>query len=406
MGQRVERGLATTGLKRDRFTWAMYLLLGLFAFLETAVGPSMPFLRDHLDIGYTVASLHFTAFAAGAVTSGLTADRLVGRWGRGRLLWGGITGMTAGGVLLAVSPSVIGTIAGVFAMGFLGTFFLVTNQASLADLHGERRTVALTESNVVASAAAITAPLAVGAFDAIGLGWRFGLLAAVPIFVVLTAIFRTVPLPPAPIKEEHREEQKLPTVFWLVWVVMFLVASVEWCVAYWGADFLDSVVGLSKASAATAMSIFFAAMVAGRFAGARLARRYPSTTLLLGALTIASIGFPIFWLAGAPLVSLAGLFVAGFGIANLYPLTIATATGIVPHLADRATARIAIGGATALMLAPLVVGVLSDVVGMRWGFGIVLPLALSAIGVTIAVTRSADPASAARRTAVGMPTTS
>ncbi|HKG24145.1 MAG TPA: MFS transporter, partial [Thermomicrobiales bacterium] len=184
-------------------------------------------------------------------------------------------------------------------------------------------------------------------------------------------------------------------VFWLVWAVMFLVASVEWCVAYWGADFLDTVVGLRKASAATAMSIFFAAMVAGRFAGARLARRYPSTTLLLAALVVALIGFPFFWLATNAATSLAGLFVAGFGIANLYPLTVATATGLVPHVADRATARLAIGGATALMLAPLLVGVLADAVGMRWGFGVVLPLALTAIAVTVVASRSAPRAAKA-----------
>lgn len=47
---------------RDKRTWAAYLLLGLFAYLETASGPAMPFLRDRLDLGYAAASLHFFAF--------------------------------------------------------------------------------------------------------------------------------------------------------------------------------------------------------------------------------------------------------------------------------------------------------------------------------------------------------
>lgn len=351
----------------------------------------MPFLRTRLDLGYTIASLHFTAFAAGGIVAGLISERLIRRWGRTRLLWGGIAGMMAGGVLLATSPSVVGTIAGVFAMGALGTLFLVSNQASLADLHGEQRTVALAESNVAASAAAIAAPLAVGASDASGLGWQFGLFLAVPLFAILVAAFRTVSFPPATIEHGQAGDQRLPKVFWLVWAVMFLVASVEWCVAYWGADFLDTVVGLRKASAATAMSIFFAAMVAGRFAGARLARRYASTTLLLGALVVAAIGVPVFWLAIAvPAVSLAGLFIAGFGIANLYPQTLATATGYVPQMADRATARLAIGTAAALMLAPLLVGVLADAVGMRWGIGVVLLLAVTAFAVTVIAIRTAS----------------
>src|SRR3712207_3762119 len=89
---------AAVGLVRDRATWATYLLLGLFAYLETAIGPSMPFLRAHLDLDYTVASLHFTAFAGGGVAAGFSADRFVRRWGRARVLWSGIAGMTAGGV--------------------------------------------------------------------------------------------------------------------------------------------------------------------------------------------------------------------------------------------------------------------------------------------------------------------
>ena len=34
--------------RRDRRTWAAYLLLGLFAYLETSLGPAMPFIRAQL----------------------------------------------------------------------------------------------------------------------------------------------------------------------------------------------------------------------------------------------------------------------------------------------------------------------------------------------------------------------
>jgi hypothetical protein len=66
---------------RDRRTWAAYLLLGLFAYLETSIGPVMPFLRAELGLGYAVASLHFSAFAAGGVAAGLTASAGCACWG-------------------------------------------------------------------------------------------------------------------------------------------------------------------------------------------------------------------------------------------------------------------------------------------------------------------------------------
>ena len=38
--------------------------------METVLGPIMPFLRTELDLDYTVASLHFSAFALGSVLLG------------------------------------------------------------------------------------------------------------------------------------------------------------------------------------------------------------------------------------------------------------------------------------------------------------------------------------------------
>jgi MFS family permease len=365
----------TAAFVRDRRTWTAYLLLGLFAYLETTIGPAMHFLRAELGLGYAVASLHFSAFAAGAVGVGLTGERCVRRVGRHGLLWGGLGGMIVGALLIAFSPNVIGTVLGALVMGMFGTLSLLANQAILSDLHGAQRTIALTESNVVATSAAIAAPLLIGGFAAMGLGWQTALVLTVPCGALLWGIFRGVRFPPSrQLEESHAGGQRLPAAFWLLWLVLFLLVAVEWCMAYWGADFLASVVGLDRAAAATAMTLFFVAMAGGRLFGSRLARRYPSVSLLLAAIGVAVGGFLVFWLAPAPALSLAGLFLTGLGVANFYPLTVALATGSAPHLVDQAAARLAVAGGLALLTAPFVVGALSDAAGMRWGFGIVAPL--------------------------------
>ena len=146
------------GFARDSATWMTYGLVGFFAFMETVLGPIMPFLRRELDLGYAAASLHFSAFALGAVLLGFFGDRIVGRWGRRAALWGGAFGMAAGAVLLISSPSAWGTVPATFAMGICGALVLVTSQAVLSDRHGEYSAVALTESNVTASACAIVGP--------------------------------------------------------------------------------------------------------------------------------------------------------------------------------------------------------------------------------------------------------
>ena len=71
-----------TSFNRDRFTWLAYGMLSYYAFMQAAPGLLMPFLRDELNLSYTVSGLHFTAFSLGMVISGLITDRLAARWGR------------------------------------------------------------------------------------------------------------------------------------------------------------------------------------------------------------------------------------------------------------------------------------------------------------------------------------
>lgn len=381
---------------RDRATWAAYLLLGLFAYLQTCLGTAMPFLRGRLDLGYTGASLHFSAFAAAAVAAGATGERSVGRLGRSRALWGGMAGMAAGTALVGLAPHVAVSLLGALLMGGLGTLALMANQAALADLHGERREVALAESNVAATSSAVTAPLVIGGSAAVGLGWQVGLLLALPWLLLLAWRFRGVRFPGGSPAERGTGggTGPLPATFWLLCGVIFLLSAVEWCLAYWGADFLASVVGLDKAAAATAMTLFFVAMAGGRVAGSRLTRRRRSLTLLPGAVALGLAGFLVFWLAPHPVLNLAGLFLAGLGIANFYPLTVAAATSAAAGAADRATARLAVAGGSAVLLAPLSVGVVSDLAGMRWGFGIVVPLLLGALSALGLAARAAGPPAA------------
>ena len=134
---------AVGAFHRDRRTWAAYLALGLFAYLQTAIGPAMPFLRAELELSYAVASLHFTAYAIGAIVTGLMGERWVRRLGRTRALWGGLIGMALGTLVIALSPVVAGTLLGALTVGLVGTVSLMANQAALSDMHGESRTVAL-----------------------------------------------------------------------------------------------------------------------------------------------------------------------------------------------------------------------------------------------------------------------
>ncbi len=382
-------GKATSGAQerfvRHPITWATYALVGYFAYLETVLGPLMPFLRAEHGFSYTVASLHFSAFALGAMPVGFFGDRVIGRWGRRAGLWGGGAGMAAGALLLAASPVTLGTVLGAFLMGTFGGLLLITTQAVLADKYGEWSAVAITESNVAASACAILASLAVGAFAASGLGWRVALVLPVAALVLLAARFRDEPLCGARTHEaaSGKTSPTLPMRFWVYFGVLFLGVSVEWCVAYWGADFLENGVGLGRSMAATALSVFFVAMLAGRLLGSRLARGLPGGALLLATLCVALAGFPLFWLSAVPALSLLGLFVVGLGVGSVYPLAISVGVAAASGRTDTATARLGLAGGGAILTAPFVLGAFADRVGIERAYGIVVPLLLAAVVLTL-----------------------
>ena len=167
------------------------------------------------------------------------------------------------------------------------------------------------------------------------------------------------------------------------WTLVALGVASEWCVGYWGADFLADGTGLTRPAAATSLTAFFAAMLVGRIASSRLARTLPPAILLAMTLFVALLGFPLFWLSPGTLLALAGLFLTGLGIGGVYPLGVSAAISAAPGNTDAAAARLAIGGGGAILVAPFVLGALADRAGIGTAFGIVVPMLLAALSLAL-----------------------
>jgi len=365
---------------RNRFTWLVYLAFAFYAYFLNILGPITPFLKEELHLSYTISSFHFTAFAVGILLIGLGGHWLIQRLGRLRSLWIGIIGMSLSALLLLIGKTPLITIGAAFLMGLIGSLILAIFPAALSEQHGEFKAVALSEANVIASLFATSAPLLVGWFAHSFGGWRWalGIMACAPILFFLFLGRDAAPAAASsPTPKLIQSKEPLPPLFWIYWLALFLGVSVEFCMVFWSADYLEQTMGLVKAAAAQSVSLFLAAMILGRIFGSRLVQRYSTRAVVTASIVIAGIGFLFFWRTENTLVWLSGLFITGLGVANLYPLLISLAIDASNGNTIQAGARATLASGTAILALPLALGRLADAVGIRSAYAVVILLLIS-----------------------------
>ena len=185
------------------------------------------------------------------------------------------------------------------------------------------------------------------------------------------------PAVPSAAEERTQASQSLPSLFWIYWAGIVLGVSVEFCMIFWSAGYMEQVLGLSKADAAQAVSLFLAAMIVGRVLGSRLVQCFSTRAVVTASILIAAIGFLLFWRAENTLIGLSGLFITGLGVANLYPLILSLAISAANGNTVQAGARATLASGTAILALPLLLGGFADAVGIRLAYGIVLLLLVS-----------------------------
>lgn len=264
-------------------------------------------------------------------------------------------------------------------MGLIGSLILAIVPAELSNQHGELKAVALSEANVIASLFATSAPLLVGWF-AHSMGnwrWALGIMACIPILMFFGLAKNSSPVELSRVTETTSTNRPLPPLFWIYWMGIMLGVSVEFCMVFWSANYIELALGLSKANAAQAVSLFLGAMIIGRILGSRLVRRFSTRAVVISSIVIAGIGFLLFWRTDNALIGLSGLCVTGLGVANLYPLFLSLAINAADGNTVQAGARATLASGTAILALPLVLGRLADAFGIRPAYWIVVLLLIS-----------------------------
>jgi predicted MFS family arabinose efflux permease len=407
----------------------MYAANGVAAFFVYSVGPATPLIAGDLEVSTQSAALHGTAMAAALLMAGGIAAPVIGRWGRRGALARAMLAMGTGVILVLVAPILLVSLLGAFIAGCAGAIAAIVANATLADTHPQTAPTVLSEANATAAWVGLFAPLLMGVFLAVGLGWRVGLALAVPMCLAMAwSLGRRAGSPGDFDVSSGREEvalashdqpevtpgvepigpvvvpargssatasgtsgsagqrRPIPRAVWMVMVAVAAAAGAEFAVNYWGSTLLLANTAASAGAVTAAMSAPVAGVAVGRTIGARLALRLPAHRLMVGGWVVALVGFVGFWQVGTLPLAVAGLFLTGLGLSMIFPLLLDRAVLLMPDRSDRAMALAMPSVGLAIGVAPYGLGALAGEVGVVSAF-LVVPLSMSAGLGAVLVTR-------------------
>ena len=206
------------------------------------------------------------------------------------------------------------------------------------------------------------------------------MMASIPICILLTWLCLKA-FQPATIRATDSHD-KLPVVAKPTFAIMVLVgvtlssmllegASIDWTAIYMDSVFVAmpemGAIGVATAALSQGMVRYF---------GDRFVDRFAPTPVARGMQTVMALGVITVFFAPDPLVALVGFALIGAGNAMMFPLAMSAAAQRTDRPAAINVAALAQFSFVTFLLAPPLLGFIAEHLGLRWTFGIGLPLIL------------------------------
>ena len=352
-------------------TFRVDLAMANVGFYVSSIGVVVVVLAG--DLGLPLAQLAWvgSTFGYGLIAMAL-AGPFVLRLGANRVLASSAAALGVGSVILAFSGVALQAYVGAVLQG-IGAAGLVLVTPGL--VHGPDAEKKLTQANAAASIAGILAPLLLGLAAMTGLGGRLPLLLMAAAMAVLGVVALLASREDRASVQVAVEAEAPQVRFSRLeagrrWLALVTAVAVEFCFVVWGVARLTSM-GIDRGQAAVIATAFPLGMAVGRLLGSWLIARLPM--VLVGSAVTAAGTLLVVLVDAWPTVGL-GQFLAGLGLATLYPILLARlmhTPGLRPELGASLGA---LASGTAITVAPAVLAVLATVVDLRIAFLLPLPI--------------------------------
>ncbi|MEJ7137551.1 MFS transporter [Amphibiibacter pelophylacis] len=221
----------------------------------------------------------------------------------------------------------------------------------------------------------------------VGLSPQWHLALVVPLAAVLTMLLLSG-FQPAP----HREAQDAPpeaahvvrpsrTILLLVALVMSAMVM-EGAGIDWSAIYMRDVFGASAVVSGLAVTLGAMSQALARYFADGYVERYSPIVVARTLLVTLLIGVVLVFFAAAPWMALLGFALMGVGTSVMFPLAMSAAAQLTDKPAAVNVAALAQTSFVSFLLAPPLLGFVAQHAGIRWTFGIGLPLVLLSLALS------------------------
>ena len=358
-----------SGGARARWIGAGYAAQGLgYAAVVTALPMFKE--RQHVDDALVSAILLFVCVAAAG--GSVLAEKVAARWGSRFALAGGLVAVGVGLALTTFHTPNAAFVAILIAYGVgLG---MVDASLSMQGVLVQARLGRSVMNRLFAAytAAAIVAALLMSGFVAGGAGASVAVGTA-GAFAVLVAVFGWRGYEPArtvmpDLTGHHHPQDGLRRVVLVCGVLIFTAFLADSAVSTWSSVYLHDSLSAADSVAPLGYAAYQFAVLISRLVGDHVVPRIGRVVAATGSLLVCAAGCGLVVAVPSIGAAVVGFVLTGLGVGVLVPLAFSAAWHAAPGRSDEVIARVNLFNYGVALLGAVLLGLLSDPVGLQIAF--------------------------------------
>ena len=364
----------------QKSVWAIFIVF----FLESAVLgnwiPRIPDLKEQLGLTDGSLGLCLLAIPLGTFIGLIVAGKMIEYTGLRRACQLSLPAWAIAFVFPPLAPNPVVFVIFLFIAGVaVGMIEVAMNtEADRIEQHIKKRI--MSRCHGFWSLGSMAGALMGGAFGQVGLSVAMHFAIVMPV-LALIGWWTASQLPKVASVTASPEDAplfRLPTRAIILLCLLPMGAMVvEGAFIDWSGVFMRSIMDASPLVISITYSFFAIVMATVRLCGDAIGERVAARTIVQCSGIASAVGIAVFALAPNLIVAYIGAAISGIGVAIVYPLAVTAAARRPGRSAADNVAAITMISFTAFMIAPPVIGFLSEVFGLRMALLMLAPVALT-----------------------------